>query len=128
MGLDRRQRRPGLPASLDGARPAARPGARRRAGPLPRPGRRPAPRVAGLGPGHRHVRHRPADPSPEKAKVAETLAEYRGQHKYNLLDDNLRALAAPTVKFQWAPPQANTSPLEGYSSSARSPLMASRAN
>jgi len=38
----------------------------------------------------------------EKAKVAETLDEYRGQWKYNLLDDNLRAFNAevPTF-FQW---------------------------
>ncbi|MCX2725102.1 alkaline phosphatase D family protein [Roseibium salinum] len=38
----------------------------------------------------------------EKAKVAETLDEYRGQWKYNLLDENLRAFNAevPTF-FQW---------------------------
>lgn len=38
----------------------------------------------------------------EKTKVAETLDEYRGQWKYNLLDDNLRAFNAevPTF-FQW---------------------------
>ena len=30
----------------------------------------------------------------EKAKVAETLDEFRGQYAYNLLDDNLRAFAA----------------------------------
>ncbi|WP_329250894.1 alkaline phosphatase D family protein [Actinoallomurus sp. NBC_01490] len=40
--------------------------------------------------------------SPEKAKVAETLAEYRGQHKYNLMDDNLRAFAAAVPQInQW---------------------------
>ena len=35
-------------------------------------------------------------------KVAETLDEFRGRHRYNLLDDNLRALhaAVPTVA-QW---------------------------
>ena len=39
---------------------------------------------------------------PEKTKVAETLAEYRGQYKYNLLDANLRDfnLAVPHVN-QW---------------------------
>ena len=38
----------------------------------------------------------------EKTKVAETLDEYRGQWKYNLLDENLRAFNAevPTF-FQW---------------------------
>ncbi|GAA2117898.1 alkaline phosphatase D family protein [Actinomadura alba] len=38
----------------------------------------------------------------EKAKVAETLAEYRGQFRYNLLDANLRAFnaAVPTI-YQW---------------------------
>lgn len=40
--------------------------------------------------------------TPEKAKVAETLDEYRGQWKYNLLDDNVRSMNAsvPTF-FQW---------------------------
>ncbi|AXS38839.1 alkaline phosphatase D family protein [Breoghania sp. L-A4] len=38
----------------------------------------------------------------EKSKVAETLEEYRGQWKYNLMDDNVRAFNAtvPTF-FQW---------------------------
>jgi alkaline phosphatase D len=38
----------------------------------------------------------------EKSKVAETLAEYRGNYKYNLLDQNLRAFNAeiPTLA-QW---------------------------
>ena len=38
----------------------------------------------------------------EKRKVAETLDEYRGQWKYNMLDDHVRALNAicPTF-FQW---------------------------
>lgn len=38
----------------------------------------------------------------EKTKVAETLAEFRGQYKYNLLDDNVRRFAAevPTLA-QW---------------------------
>ncbi len=40
--------------------------------------------------------------SPAKSKVAETLEEFRGQHRYNLMDENLRALAAamPQVN-QW---------------------------
>lgn len=40
--------------------------------------------------------------TPEKSKVAETLAEYRGQFAYNLLDENVRRLAAsvPTI-VQW---------------------------
>jgi alkaline phosphatase D len=38
----------------------------------------------------------------EKLKVAETLGEYRGQFKYNLLDDNLRAyLATVPMVNQW---------------------------
>ena len=40
--------------------------------------------------------------TPEKSKVAETLDEYRGQWKYNLMDEHLLALNAqvPTF-FQW---------------------------
>jgi alkaline phosphatase D len=40
--------------------------------------------------------------TPEKSKVAETLAEFRGQFAYNLLDENLRDFAArvPQVN-QW---------------------------
>jgi alkaline phosphatase D len=39
---------------------------------------------------------------PEKAKVAETLDEFRGAHKYNFLDDNLRAFNAEVPIFvQW---------------------------
>jgi len=39
---------------------------------------------------------------PEKAKVAETLAEFRAAHKYNLLDDNLRAFNGEVPIFvQW---------------------------
>ncbi len=40
--------------------------------------------------------------TPEKSKVAETLAEYRGQFAYNLLDQNVREFAArvPTIA-QW---------------------------
>ena len=38
----------------------------------------------------------------EKSKPAETLAEYRGNYKYNLLDDNLRAFNAAVPTFaQW---------------------------
>ena len=39
---------------------------------------------------------------PEKRKVAETLDEFRGQWKYNMLDEHLRAMNAqlPTF-FQW---------------------------
>jgi alkaline phosphatase D len=40
--------------------------------------------------------------TPEKAKVAETLAEFRGHHRYNLLDDNLRRFNAEVpVLAQW---------------------------
>jgi alkaline phosphatase D len=39
---------------------------------------------------------------PEKAKVAETLDEFRAAHKYNFLDDNLRAFNAEVPIFvQW---------------------------
>ncbi len=39
---------------------------------------------------------------PEKTKVAETLDEFRGQYRYNLMDDNVRALcAAVPVLTQW---------------------------
>jgi alkaline phosphatase D len=38
----------------------------------------------------------------EKSKVAETLAEYRGQYKYNLLDEPLRRFAASVAQVnQW---------------------------
>jgi alkaline phosphatase D len=38
----------------------------------------------------------------EKSKPAETLAEFRGNYKYNLLDKNLRAFAAEVPVFtQW---------------------------
>jgi alkaline phosphatase D len=38
----------------------------------------------------------------EKSKVAETLAEYRGNYKYNLLDQSLRAFNAEVPTFaQW---------------------------
>jgi alkaline phosphatase D len=39
---------------------------------------------------------------PEKAKVAETLDEFRAAHKYNFLDENLRAFNAEVPIFvQW---------------------------
>ena len=38
----------------------------------------------------------------EKSRVAETLADYRGNYKYNLLDHNLRAFNAAVPTFvQW---------------------------
>lgn len=38
----------------------------------------------------------------EKAKVAETLNEFRGQYKYNLMDDHVRAFNAAVPMFvQW---------------------------
>ncbi|KAB1931958.1 alkaline phosphatase [Micromonospora sp. ALFpr18c] len=40
--------------------------------------------------------------TPEKSKVAETLAEYRGQFAYNLLDEHLREFAAAVPQInQW---------------------------
>jgi alkaline phosphatase D len=40
--------------------------------------------------------------TPEKSKVAETLAEYRGQFAYNLIDDNLRRFTAAVPSYvQW---------------------------
>jgi alkaline phosphatase D len=39
---------------------------------------------------------------PEKAKVAETLDEFRAAHKYNFLDENVRAFNAEVPIFvQW---------------------------
>jgi alkaline phosphatase D len=37
--------------------------------------------------------------TPEKSKVAETLAEYRGAHRYNLLDRNVRAFHAEVAQM-----------------------------
>lgn len=38
----------------------------------------------------------------EKSKVAETLAEFRGNHRYNLLDDNVRRFNAEVASIaQW---------------------------
>jgi alkaline phosphatase D len=40
--------------------------------------------------------------TPEKSKVAETLDEFRGNYRYNLLDDNLRRFNAEVPLFvQW---------------------------
>jgi alkaline phosphatase D len=40
--------------------------------------------------------------TPEVAKVAETLDEYRGRHRYNLLDDNVRRFNAEVPQiWQW---------------------------
>ena len=40
--------------------------------------------------------------TPEKTKVAETLADYRGQYRYNLLDANVRRMAAQVPQLvQW---------------------------
>src|SRR5690606_32719634 len=38
----------------------------------------------------------------EKSKVAETLSEFRGNYRYNLLDENLHAFNAEVPQFwQW---------------------------
>ena len=37
--------------------------------------------------------------TPEKSKVAESLAEFRGNHRYNLLDDNVRRFNASLSQF-----------------------------
>ena len=43
---------------------------------------------------------------PEKAKVAETLDEFRAAHKYNFLDENVRAFNAEVPIFvQWDDPE-----------------------
>jgi alkaline phosphatase D len=40
--------------------------------------------------------------TPEVAKVAETLAEFRGRHRYNLLDENVRRFNAEVPQiWQW---------------------------
>jgi alkaline phosphatase D len=40
--------------------------------------------------------------TPEKAKVAETLAEFRGNYVYNLMDEHVRAFNAEVTQFfQW---------------------------
>ena len=37
--------------------------------------------------------------TPEKSKVAETLDEFRGNHRYNLLDENVRRFNASLSQF-----------------------------
>jgi alkaline phosphatase D len=37
--------------------------------------------------------------TPEKSKVAETLSEFRGNHRYNLLDENVRRFNASISQF-----------------------------
>jgi alkaline phosphatase D len=40
--------------------------------------------------------------TPEKSKVAETLNDFRGNHRYNLLDDNVRRFNAEVAQiWQW---------------------------
>src|SRR5262249_13832094 len=40
--------------------------------------------------------------TPEKSKVAETLDEFRGCYRYNLLDENVRCFSAEVAQFwQW---------------------------
>jgi alkaline phosphatase D len=40
--------------------------------------------------------------TPEKAKVAETLGEFRGHYVYNLMDEHIRAFSAEVMQlFQW---------------------------
>jgi len=63
--------------------------------------------------------------TPEKAKVAESLAEFRGQYAYNLLDEHLRRYAASVAQIvqwddhevtnNWYPGEVLTGgPAEGY--------------
>ncbi|MDP2621228.1 MAG: alkaline phosphatase D family protein [Hyphomicrobiales bacterium] len=72
---------------------------------------------------------------PEKAKVAETLDEFRGQWKYNMLDEHVRAFnaAVPTF-FQWDDHEVvnNWSPSKNLSEDERYtvksvPLLSARA-
>lgn len=72
---------------------------------------------------------------PEKTKVAETLAEFRGQFKYNLLDEHVRRFAAEVPVFatwddhetvnNWYPDEMLTS--ERYTTRSAS-LLAARGN
>jgi alkaline phosphatase D len=51
----------------------------------------------------------------EKSKVAETLAEFRGNYKYNLLDRNLRAFNAQVPMFaQWDDHEVTNDWVPGY--------------
>jgi alkaline phosphatase D len=51
----------------------------------------------------RHGKSRRANiVTPEVSKVAETLAEFRGRYKYNLLDENIRRFNAEVPQiWQW---------------------------
>ena len=70
----------------------------------------------------------------EKSKVAETLDEYRGQYRYNLLDQNFRNFIANVAQiWQWDDHEAmnNWSPSKSVLADARYreknvPLMVSR--
>jgi alkaline phosphatase D len=70
-----------------------------------------------------------------KSKVAETLDEYRGQYRYNLLDDNLRRFCSSTAQiWQWDDHEVmnNWSPGKSVQDDARYkekdvPLMVARA-
>lgn len=58
----------------------------------------------------------------EKSKVAETLDEYRGNYKYNLLDENVRRMNAEVPQiWQWDDHEVlnNWSPSKDLSSDAR---------
>ena len=44
-----------------------------------------------------------------KSKPAETLAEFRGNHAYNLMDDNVRAFTAPPSAASWSSPICSAS-------------------
>jgi alkaline phosphatase D len=73
--------------------------------------------------------------TPEKAKVAETLNEFRGNYKYNLLDGHLRAFnAAVPMLAQWDDHEVtnNWSPSKSLAEDGRYreksvPLLAARA-
>jgi alkaline phosphatase D len=72
--------------------------------------------------------------TPEKAKVAETLAEFRGNYRYNLMDENLRRFNAEVpmvaqwddheVRNNWFPAQVLADPRYQVKSAA---LLAARA-
>src|SRR5262245_42970914 len=56
----------------------------------------------------------------EKSKVAETLAEFRGNYKYNLLDRNLRAFNAEVPLFaQWDDHEVTNDWVPGYPAQSR---------
>jgi alkaline phosphatase D len=63
--------------------------------------------------------------TPAKAKVAETLAEYRGNYLYNLLDDNMRRFNAEIPQFVlWDDHEVRNN---WYPSNSRSRALASQA-